>query len=201
MVTVVDEATALVLTTNVALVAPAAIVTLGGTLAAPLLLESVTCAPPVGAGPLNVTVPVEEFPPATLVGFSESEERVGGGGGAAVTVSEADLLAPLNVAEIETVVDTATALVLTVNVALVAPAATVTLDGTLATVVLLLESVTTAPPDGAAPLSVTVPVEEFPPVTLVGFSESDERETGAGVEEDDSKSKTAGLGSLSETAT
>ncbi len=94
MVTVVDEATALVLTTNVALVAPAAIVTLGGMLAAPLLLESATCAPPVGAGPLNVTVPVEEFPPATLVGFSESEERVGGGGGAGVTVSEAVLVAP-----------------------------------------------------------------------------------------------------------
>ena len=75
MVTVVDEATALVLTTNVALVAPAPTVTLAGTLAAPLLLESATCAPPVGAGPLNVTVPMEEFPPATLVGFSESEER------------------------------------------------------------------------------------------------------------------------------
>ena len=75
MVTVVDEATALVLTTNVALVAPPAIVTLGGTLAAPLLLESATCAPPVGAGPLNVTVPVEEFPPTTLVGLSESDER------------------------------------------------------------------------------------------------------------------------------
>src|SRR6266567_145230 len=75
MVTVAAEATVLVLTTKVALVAPAPTVTLAGTLAAPLLLESVTCAPPVGAGPLNVTVPVEEFPPATLVGFSESEER------------------------------------------------------------------------------------------------------------------------------
>ena len=95
MVTMVDEATALVLTTNVALVAPAAIVTLGGMLAAPLLLESATCAPPVGAAPLSVTVPVEEFPPATLVGFSESEERVGGGGGAGVTVSEAVLVTPL----------------------------------------------------------------------------------------------------------
>ena len=94
MVTVVDEATALVLTTNVALVAPAAIVTLGGMLAAALLLESATCAPPVEAAPLSVTVPVEEFPPATLVGFSESEERVGGGGGAAVTVSEAVLVTP-----------------------------------------------------------------------------------------------------------
>ena len=95
MVSVVDEATALVLTANVALVAPAATVTLEGTLAAPLLLASATCAPPAGAGPLNVTVPVEEFPPATLVGFSEREERVGGGGGAAVTVSEAVLVAPL----------------------------------------------------------------------------------------------------------
>ena len=100
-----------------------------------------------------------------------------------------------------TAVDEATALVLTVNVALVAPAATVTLDGTLAAVVLLLESVTSAPPDGAAPLSVTVPVEEFPPVTLVGFSESEERATDAGAEEDSSKSRIAGLGSFCETAT
>ena len=99
-----------------------------------------------------------------------------------------------------TAVDSATALVLTVNVALVAPAATVTLDGTVAAVVLLLKSVTTAPPDGAAPVSVTVPVEGFPPVTLVGFGETEERETGAAAE-DGSKSKTAGLGSLSETAT
>ena len=67
-------------------------------------------------------------------------------------------------------VDAATALVLTVNDALVAPAATVTLAGTLAAVVLLLESATCAPPVGAGPLSVTVPVEEFPPVTLVGWA-------------------------------
>ncbi len=76
------------LTVNVALVAPAATVTLDGTVAAAvLLLES--------AGPLNVTVPVEGVPPMTLVGFSVSDERVGGGGGADVTVSEADRVAPL----------------------------------------------------------------------------------------------------------
>ena len=75
MVTVVDEAAVVVFTGNVAVVAPAGTVTLEGTLAAPLLLESATGAPPVGAGPLNATVPVEEFPPATLVGFSETEER------------------------------------------------------------------------------------------------------------------------------
>jgi hypothetical protein len=95
METVVDAVTALVLTVNVVLVALAATVTLEGTLAAVvLLLESMICAPPVGAGPLSVTVPAEEFPPVTLVGFSVSEERVGGGGGAGVTVSEVDLFTP-----------------------------------------------------------------------------------------------------------
>ena len=95
MVTVVDAVTALVFTGNVALVAPAGTATLEGTLAAPLLLESATCAPPAGAGPLNVTVPVEDCtPPITLVGFSVSEESVGAGGGALVTVSVADLLTP-----------------------------------------------------------------------------------------------------------
>ena len=99
-----------------------------------------------------------------------------------------------------TVVDAATALVLTVKVALVTPAATVTLGGTLATVVLLLESATCAPPAGAGPLSVTVPVEGFPPVTLVGFSASEERER---VAEGGacSKIKTAGFGSFNETTT
>ena len=67
--------------------------------------------------------------------------------------------------------------VLTVNEALVAPAATVTVAGMLATLALLLESETAAPPAGAAPLSVTVPVDELPPRTLVGFSASDESET------------------------
>lgn len=57
----------------------------------------------------------------------------------------------------------------TVNVAVVAPAATVTLPGTVAREVLLLVSVTTAPPAGAAELNVTVPVEEAPPTTLVGL--------------------------------
>lgn len=171
-----------VFTVKVALVAPAGTNTLEGTLAAPLLLESRTVAPPAGAGALSVTVPVEDCrPPTTLVGFSVSEERVGGGGAAGFTVSEADLVAPPYDAEIVIVVEAATALVLTVNEALVAPGATVTLDGTLATAVLVLESVTWAPPDGAGPLKVTVPVEEFPPVTLVGLSESEESETDGGV--------------------
>jgi hypothetical protein len=92
IVTEVETTTMEVPTVNVALVAPAGTVTLEGTLAAPLLLASVTCAPPGGAGPLSVSVPVDCAPPITLVGFSASEERVGSGDG--VKVSVADLLAP-----------------------------------------------------------------------------------------------------------
>ncbi len=56
-----------------------------------------------------------------------------------------------------------------VNVALVAPAAIVTLAGTVAAVVLLLDRETTAPPAGAALESVTVPRELAPPVTVAGL--------------------------------
>ena len=88
----VDITTIDVLTVKVALALPAGMVTMDGTLAAPLLLESMTCAPPAGAGPLSVTVPVEDCrPPTTLVGFSVSEATVMGGG---VTVSEAVFVVP-----------------------------------------------------------------------------------------------------------
>jgi hypothetical protein len=63
----------------------------------------------------------------------------------------------------------ATGMVVTVNVAVVAPPATVTFAGTVAADVLLLASVTVTPPVGAGPLNVTVPVDEVPPVTVVGF--------------------------------
>ena len=95
MVADVETRTIDVRTVKDALVAPAGTITLEGTLAAPLLLESVMVIPPAGAGPVRVTVPVEDCrPPMTLEGFSLSDERVGGGGGAGVTVSEADLVAP-----------------------------------------------------------------------------------------------------------
>lgn len=47
----------------------------GGTAAAALLLDKDTMAPPVGAGPLKVTVPVEDVKLATLVGLTETAER------------------------------------------------------------------------------------------------------------------------------
>src|SRR5215210_6635915 len=60
--------------------------------------------------------------------------------------------------------------VVAVKPALVAPAATVTLAGTVATAVLLLMRDTRAPPVGAPVVSVTIPVDELPPVTDVGFT-------------------------------
>ena len=66
----------------------------------------------MGAGPLRVTVPVDDcVPPVTLVGLSVSADRATGGG---VAVNEAVLLAPPKEAEIVTVVDAATAPVVTV---------------------------------------------------------------------------------------
>jgi hypothetical protein len=75
-------------------------------------------------------------------------------------------------------VETATTVVVTLNVTLVAPAATVTLAGTVAAVGLVFNSVTKAPPGGAGPFKVTVPVEAFPPITLAGFMATEARRTG-----------------------
>ena len=56
----------------------------------------------------------------------------------------------------------------TANVAVCAPAVTVTPAGTVATPGLLLESATTAPPCGAPPDNVTVPCAGEPPTRLEG---------------------------------
>jgi hypothetical protein len=60
---------------NAALVAPAGIVTVAGTDAAGSLLDSATVAPPAGAGAVRVTNPLEELPPCTAVGFTDTESR------------------------------------------------------------------------------------------------------------------------------
>jgi|HubBroStandDraft_6_1064221.scaffolds.fasta_scaffold68908_2 hypothetical protein len=94
-----------------------------------------------------------------------------------VTVSRAVRTTPL-VEEIVTFVEVATDFVVIVKVALVFPAVTVTLAGTVATAVELLESVTTVPAAGAGPEIVTVPVDGVSPLTVVGFRV---REVSAGV--------------------
>ena len=73
---------------NVAVVTFGAIVTLVGTVAAAvLLLPSVTSAPPAGAGPLSVTVPVDALPPRTAVGLNLTGLSV-----AAITVNKPALV-------------------------------------------------------------------------------------------------------------
>ena len=89
MVTDVELATALVPTLKLALVAPAATVTLAGTEAAALLSESWTIAPPAGAGPSSDTVPVTALPPVTLPRLRLSAATRGG-----ATVSEPVCVTP-----------------------------------------------------------------------------------------------------------
>ena len=110
------------------------------------------------------------------VASAAGETRVGAagvGGAEGFTVSAAVLVTPAKTAEMVAEVEAVTEVVVTVKLALVAPASTVTLAGTVAAVE-LSENVTTAPPVGAAALKVTVPVEEFPPTTLVGLRDSAE---------------------------
>ncbi len=69
-----------------------------------------------------------------------------------------------------------TSLVEMVKVPLATPAGMVIEAGTVATLTLLLASVTTAPPAGATELRVTVAVLVPPPVTVVGLSRSEARD-------------------------
>lgn len=166
-VTAVEALTAEVVAVKVAEVAPAATVTEAGSAAALELSLRVTAAPPVGAGPFSVTVPVELLPPTTVVGLKLNAEITGG-----TTVRVAVLLPCELLAVMVTAVDAPTAEVVMVKLALVEPAATVTEAGTVAALELSL-SETVAPPVPAAAARVTVPVELVPPVTLVGLTDTE----------------------------
>jgi hypothetical protein len=73
MLAAVEDATGVVPMLKLAVVAPCGTVTDGGTVADPLLLDKVTTAL-LAAAPVNVSVPVDEFPPITLVGLTVIEE-------------------------------------------------------------------------------------------------------------------------------
>ena len=151
MVAVAVAETAVVVTVKVPVVAPAATVTDAGTVALVLLEDKATDVPPLGAGPLKVTVPVEGLPPMTDVGLSLRLNSPGG-----LMVRVAVWFTPLKLPVIVALVVAETAVVVTVKVPLVEPAATVTDAGTVA-LVLLDDKATDVPPLGAGPLKVTVP--------------------------------------------
>jgi hypothetical protein len=124
-----------------------------------------TVSPEGPAAALRVTVPVLEVPPLTVLGLKDTARLVAG-----VMVREA-LLAELDrVAVMEAVVLAATPIVLTVKVALLEFAGTVTVDGTVAVVDDELR-VTVVAVVGAG-VMVTVPVEDVPPGTDVGLRET-----------------------------
>lgn len=160
---------------NVADVEPDGIVTEAGTVALLVLELRATVMPPRGAGPLRVAVPVADVPPGTVFGEMLILLRVVG-----VIISVANFATPEIVANILAVVDFDTAVVGILNVVVVAPAAIVTDDGTVALVLLEVRP-TSIPPVGAGPLMVTVPVEGVPPATVDGASEMLEREGGVTV--------------------
>jgi hypothetical protein len=147
---------------KVAVVAPVATVTLLGTEAADWLLVNVTVVPPEGAGALSVTVPVDAAPPIRAAGFRVTELTKSGR-----TSNGSPIELVPHFAVTVDVTGSVIVLVLIINVADDAPAETLTLEGT-STADWLLLSQTVAPPVGAAPLSVTVPVEFVPPVTPGG---------------------------------
>ena len=162
MVAATAEDTAEVETVKVADLAPAAIVTVAGTVALVALALRVTVAPPGGAGPFKVTVPVAPVPPITEDGRTERPDKP-----ADVTVSEADCVFTPWVPVMVVTVLPETAVVEMLNVAEVAPATMVTLAGAVA-LELLEDKLTTDPPGPAGPFRVTVPVEELPPITEFG---------------------------------
>ena len=171
MVVGVEDVTDVVVIVKLALLEPAATLTLAGTLVASESSESDTVAPPLGAAALNVTVPVEELPPTTLVGLTviaESDAL----GAASFTVIAANWNTLSIAAESCTVV-VKPGNVVTGKLALVAPPGIVTLFGTLAESGRLLPRLTATPTGGAGPASVTVPVAEWPPTTLVGLTVRD----------------------------
>src|SRR5687768_4799910 len=86
MTTSVSFETPAVISSNVWLRLPAGTVTLGSGRASTPLLASITTAPPLGAGPSSVTVPIGFTPPIMTDGLNASENSADAGAGAGAGV-------------------------------------------------------------------------------------------------------------------
>jgi hypothetical protein len=155
-------------TVKVALVAFAATVTDGGTVAALLLLDRLTNAPPLGARPVRVTVAVAlVLPPTSSTGDRAKDCTLAG-----LMARDAEAFeVPYDVVMLAFVGVDTTAVEM-VKFADDFPEVMVTLAGTVAAE-LLDFVVMVIPPVGAGPVRLTVPVELLPPTTVVGFRLSD----------------------------
>lgn len=126
--------------------------TLAGTLTTDgLLLLRSTCVS-VEVTAARVTTPLAPAVPTTEVGLTLSEAS----GCWGVSVKLAVCVVPFMLALMVTAVFVVTALVWTLKTAEGLPATTATVDGTLACAKSLLLRLTTAPPAGAAPVSIIV---------------------------------------------
>lgn len=159
-------ATGSVLIVKFTLEAPAVTTTELGTIAFPLVDVRFTSSPPVGAGPVKVTVPVTFVPPVTDDGDTDTLLRMGG----LIVKTELALSDP-EVAVIVEEVELATGFVVIANVVEVAPAGIVIEPDTVA-----LEDVevmfTINPLAGAGPERLRVAVDDEPPTTVAGDKES-----------------------------
>ena len=168
---------AFAVTVKLTLVFPAATVTVLGKVTGRLHggndeSDSKTSFPLDGAGEAIVTVPVALLPPVTVLGFTLIEVTAI----PVVTVTAPCAVLFPSVAVVVTTVLLRTNSFFAVpwKVAVVAPAATVTLLGILRIPGLSSLKPTTEPPDGAAPLKVTVPVVVAPFGMLEGLNVTEE---------------------------
>jgi hypothetical protein len=172
-VTSAEELAVPAVTLNVAEVEPCGITTLAGTLASMVLeLESATVTPPVPAAAVRVTVPVPDCPLTRTAGFTAMPLRAPDAAGGGLIVTPKIVLTPALDAVKVTAFEEVTVPAVTVNVAEVEPAGTVTLAGTPAAVALELESVTTMPPVPAAVVRLTVPVPVWPLTIVLGLTDT-----------------------------
>jgi len=148
-----------VVAVNVAVLAPAAMLTDPGTWAAAVLLEvSVTVTPPLGAAPDRVTVPVEDAPPRTVPGDMTTDRGTGG-----IIGSSHFSDTPQAVAVKLVVTLLVTGVAVMAKVPDVAPDGTVTVAGTVTYWGRSTLIATENPAGGAAALKFSVPVIVPPP--------------------------------------
>jgi hypothetical protein len=154
-VAVTDALTTVVAAMNVALVEPAGMTTLPGTVTAGLLLLRLTVVPPKGALLLMATVPTEGWPPFTDDELNVRLERLSG----TVTVNTWDPLVPREVVTV-TLRGPAAAAALIVKVAVVA----LELETETSLTVISLPAETVMPAAKFVPTRVTLTIVPRSPV-------------------------------------